>query len=132
MEFSIGLIMLVTSWLHLKNHMMFYLHAAGYRIVPVSLLPLFALTIPWLMLFVGLMIILRDYQPIGAVLGAAIFSSFGIAQAWTILNGFSIDCGCFGSMAQKNVDLVSMTLPIVLAIGCVIIAVSRFRETLSR
>ena len=104
---------------------MFYLQVAEYRILPSSVSPLFALTMPWLMLFAGMLIIVRVGHPVGALVGAALFVMFVFAQAWAILSGYDIDCGCFGSIAQKEIGAISMFLPFVLAIGCILIALSR-------
>jgi len=130
MDWLIGSLMIVSSWLHLRNHMMFYLQVAEYRIIPAQVLPFFALTVPWLMLFAGMMIIVRAGHPVGAVVGVAVFIMFGIAQAWAILNKYDIDCGCFGSVAQKKIGVLSMLLPFALAVGCVVIALSRSRKSM--
>lgn len=42
-EFSIGLMMVVSAFLHIQNQMRFYIHAAQYRVLPGDILSYFVL-----------------------------------------------------------------------------------------
>jgi hypothetical protein len=52
--------MVVSAWLHLQNPMLFYIHVAQYKLLPTALLPVVVLTIPWLLLFSGMLILTRS------------------------------------------------------------------------
>jgi hypothetical protein len=125
-----GCIMIVSAWLHLQNPMLFYIHVAQYKLLPTSLLPWFVLTIPWILLFAGMLILTRSGRPAGSIVGASLFLSFTAAQLYVIWKGLGIDCGCFGAALNEKIGLATVSLPACLFIGCVILAIYD-RNTLS-
>src|SRR5687768_16739849 len=111
LELLIGGIMVISAWLHLQNSMLFYVHVAQYRIVPTALLPFFVQTMPWLLLFTGMMIIGHCGQPSTCLVGAVIFLLFTLGQLWVMWKGYDIECGCFGSVLQEKIGIASILKP---------------------
>jgi hypothetical protein len=125
-ELVIGSVLVLSAWLHLQNYMLFYIHVAQYKLLPTFLLPFVVLTLPWLLLLTGMLIITRAGRPVGAVVGAGLFLLFTIAQLAAM--GYGISCGCFGSALTEEVGLATTLRTGLLFGGCVILAVSYKRE----
>lgn len=125
-ELFIGSVLVLSAWFHLQNYMIFYIHVAQYRLLPTSSLPFVALTLPWLSLFTGMLIVTRSGRPVGAVVGAGLFLLFTIAQLAVI--GSGISCGCFGSVYSEEVGWATTLRTALLTGACVILARSHRRE----
>ena len=72
----------------------------AYKLLPVSLANIFGLTLPWLEIGAGLLLIIGITVRYAAIFGGLLMLLFvgAISQAWA--RGLSIDCGCFGGGGQ--------------------------------
>lgn len=120
-EFVVGSAMVVSAWYHLQNHMLFYIHVAKYELLPTYLLSPFVLTMPWLLLFAGLLIITRSGRPVGSVVGASLFLLFIVGQLGVMWSGKDIDCGCFGFQLNDKIGLGTVSRTAGLFVGCIIL-----------
>lgn len=68
---------------------------AGFRILPISTVNLFAIVLPWVELVCGLSLITGLFIRSGAVLLAGLNIVFIAAAASAMARGLSIECGCF-------------------------------------
>lgn len=69
----------------------------NYRMMPLALENLLALTLPWVELLVGLALVL-NIAPKGATLLAGILMLvFLVAIGQAVVRNLDIDCGCFGT-----------------------------------
>jgi uncharacterized membrane protein YphA (DoxX/SURF4 family) len=66
-----------------------------YRILPVSLVNLLAVTLPWGELFAGILLILGLFTRGSALLINALLAVFIIAIGYNVSRGVDIACGCF-------------------------------------
>ncbi|MBI3872094.1 MAG: DoxX family membrane protein [candidate division Zixibacteria bacterium] len=73
-----------------------FAHAVhNYRVLPDSLISLFALMLPWLELLCGVSLILGLRFQAAATLSGGLLVIFLVAVCITIARGINIECGCF-------------------------------------
>ena len=125
-EIAIGTVMILSGWLHLQNHMHFYIQVAQYRLLSGVWLRVTALSIPWLLLIAGFSMFSRVGIRPGSIVALLLFITFCAAQGWVLMSGLDIDCGCFGTMVSKKSGFGSAALSGTLAFGSA--AVFRFNR----
>ena len=86
---------------------MFALDIATYDILPLSVINLLAVTLPWVELFAGAMLIVgfRVRGASLAVLGMMVM--FIVAILMALAKGLDMSCGCFASQAAVEDDPIS-------------------------
>ncbi|MCA9049712.1 MAG: hypothetical protein KDA89_13345 [Planctomycetaceae bacterium] len=94
--------MVFSAFAHLQNPMRFYIDVARYELLPVAAIGPFARTVPWLLLFSGVLIFTRDGCRLGAAFGTGLFLSFLTAQVWVVFIGKEMSCGCFGGVTDET------------------------------
>jgi uncharacterized membrane protein YphA (DoxX/SURF4 family) len=96
LRWLLGLLLLWAALSKLGNLQEFYGELLSYRLLlPEFLLRLVAITLPWLELLCGLMLVANVFTRPVLAWAAALFIAFSLAtgQAW--LRGLDISCGCF-------------------------------------
>lgn len=73
---------------------------SNYRLLPVYLVNLFAITMPWIEIATGIMLIFGISVKENVFILNALLLVFIIAIAISLARGLSIDCGCFGKGNQ--------------------------------
>jgi uncharacterized membrane protein YphA (DoxX/SURF4 family) len=69
----------------------------NYQILPGGLINATAVILPWLELFLGILLLLGVWQP-GAVLAAnALLGAFFAALVFNAIRGLDVECGCFST-----------------------------------
>ncbi|MDI6616915.1 MAG: MauE/DoxX family redox-associated membrane protein [Syntrophaceae bacterium] len=68
-----------------------------YRIFPDGLVNLAALVLPWVELFLGVLLIIGIWMPGAAVLSTFLFMVFMGALSYNVARGLDISCGCFST-----------------------------------
>lgn len=87
---------------------MFAVDVATYDILPISLINLMALILPWLELFAGIMLVTGVRVRAAALLIAAMMVMFIVALALALHAGIDMSCGCFASQGAQGEDPISM------------------------
>jgi uncharacterized membrane protein YphA (DoxX/SURF4 family) len=75
----------------------FALDVAVYQLLPLPLVNLFALVLPWVELLAGAMLIVGLRTRAAAMLIAAMMAAFMVALGWALHQGLEMSCGCFAS-----------------------------------
>lgn len=75
----------------------FALDVATYRLLPLSLVNLTALVLPWVELAAGIMLVVGFRVRAAALLVAAMMLVFIAALAMALAQGLDMSCGCFAS-----------------------------------
>ncbi|MBP7124945.1 DoxX family membrane protein [Myxococcota bacterium] len=75
----------------------FAVDVATYQILPLSLVNLVAITLPWVELAAGLALLAGFRARAGALLVAAMMAVFLFALSWALAKGLDMSCGCFAS-----------------------------------
>jgi uncharacterized membrane protein YphA (DoxX/SURF4 family) len=74
-----------------------------YGILPAFLTGPFAYVLPFLEIGIGLYLAAGLFVRGTALLGTVLFAAFLTAQVSALIRGSSLDCGCFGSIAETTV-----------------------------
>ena len=86
---------------------MFAIDVATYQFLPLYLVNLFALVLPWVEAFTGVMLILGIRVRAASLLIIGMMISFMIALTWALYLGLDMSCGCFASQAAAQDDPIS-------------------------
>jgi uncharacterized membrane protein YphA (DoxX/SURF4 family) len=79
-----------------------------YGILPGFLTGPFAYVLPFLEIALGLYLAAGLFVRGTAFLGTVLFAAFLTAQMSALIRGISLDCGCFGSIAETTVGPLTM------------------------
>lgn len=75
----------------------FALNIATYQILPLELVNVFAIALPWLELATGVMLILGLWTKENALLLVGMMAMFTAALGIALSRGYQMNCGCFSS-----------------------------------
>jgi putative oxidoreductase len=87
----------------------FALDIATYQLLPLSLVNLAALILPWVELLAGVMIVIGLRTRAAAFLMVGMMVMFIVALAWALNQGLEMSCGCFAS-AQEEDPISGLTM----------------------
>jgi putative oxidoreductase len=86
----------------------------NYRLLPVPLVNLAALVIPWTEAVAGLFLLAGFWVRAGALVITGLTTGFLVAILSALARGLNIECGCFGTMAGSHVGLLHLALDVTL------------------
>jgi putative oxidoreductase len=90
------------------DHSKFAEDVLNYRVPPRSLNHLVAITLPWIELVAGALLMLGIWvRPSACVIGLMMVV-FVIAIGQAVARGLNIDCGCFGTLEGRKVGLIAL------------------------
>jgi len=92
----IGLVFIVASIEKIAIPEMFAANIEAYEIIPLPLVNVAALLIPWIELLCGIFLISGFYLRSSSIIVSALLVAFIFLLSWAIFRGLHIDCGCFG------------------------------------
>lgn len=92
----LGGVLLVAGYLKAFSPDKSQMAVRAYEVLPIPLANFMGITLPWLEIGAGLLLIFGFTIRYSAIFGTALMLIFVVAigQAWA--RGLSIDCGCFG------------------------------------
>jgi putative oxidoreductase len=102
----LGAVFLLACWHKILDPASFALDVATYQILPLELVNLFAIILPWVEAAAGLMLILGFRARAAALLVAAMMVMFMVALTLALRGGLQMSCGCFASAGAEE-DLIS-------------------------
>jgi uncharacterized membrane protein YphA (DoxX/SURF4 family) len=85
----------------------FALDVATYQFLPLWSVNAFALTVPWIELWVGLLLILGLRVRAAALVTSLLLVSFMVALSYALIKGLDMSCGCFASQGAVKDDPIS-------------------------
>jgi len=77
----------------------------NYRLLPEALVNLVAVTLPWVELVCGLLLLAGQWVRSAALVSAFLLSVFVIAVSITLARGLDINCGCLNTGAGRKVGV---------------------------
>jgi uncharacterized membrane protein YphA (DoxX/SURF4 family) len=80
----------------------FALDVATYQLLPLSLVNITALVLPWVELFAGVLIVIGWRTRAAALLIAGMMVVFMIALGWALHQELDMSCGCFASSGEAD------------------------------
>jgi putative oxidoreductase len=85
----------------------FALDVATYDILPLDLINVMAIALPWIELVAGLMLIAGLRARAAGLMVAGMMAMFLVAIVIAMQQGLDMSCGCFASQAAQEVDPIS-------------------------
>jgi uncharacterized membrane protein YphA (DoxX/SURF4 family) len=76
-----------------------------YHLLPVSLVNIFAITLPWLELLTAIFLLVGKYVKAASLIYSALLVIFIIALFQAAVRGISINCGCFSLKGDEVSNL---------------------------
>jgi uncharacterized membrane protein YphA (DoxX/SURF4 family) len=98
----LGVIFLLACWHKLQEPAAFALDIATYQILPLGLVNLLAIVLPWVELAAGLMLLVGFRTRAAALLVAGMMIMFTVAIAIAVAKGLDMSCGCFASQGAAE------------------------------
>jgi uncharacterized membrane protein YphA (DoxX/SURF4 family) len=86
----------------------------NYRVPPRELNNLVAITLPWIELLAGGMLIAGTWKRASAATLTLLMVVFLLAIAQALARGLNINCGCFGSVEARKIGLLALAQDLVL------------------
>jgi uncharacterized membrane protein YphA (DoxX/SURF4 family) len=86
----------------------FALDVATYEILPLSLINLMAIILPWIELVAGILLVVGYKTRAAAWMISGMMVIFIVAVALALAKGLDMSCGCFASQAAQDADPISM------------------------
>jgi len=107
----LGVVFLLACYHKILHPDQFALDVATYQFLPLALVNVFAVTLPWVELGSGAMLVAGWKSRAAALLVALMMAAFMVALASALDRGLDMSCGCFASSAVAEDDPISfMTL----------------------
>jgi putative oxidoreductase len=103
----LGAIFLVACIHKILHPESFAIDVATYQFLPQSTVNSFSLSVAWIELAVGLMLVLGIRARAASLLVSCLMLCFMIALGWAIGKGLDMSCGCFASQSAKEQDPIS-------------------------
>jgi putative oxidoreductase len=104
----IGFIFIFAGIEKISNPESFAISIENYRVLPIFLINLVAITLPWIEVIVGVLLIfgISIKENIAVINTLLILFIFLIALA--VFRGLDIDCGCFGTADGQKVGILKI------------------------
>ena len=93
---------------HVPNLATFAQDVANYHVPPRALSNLVAITLPWIELLAGALLVFGIWKRASAVVITAMMILFLGAIGWAVAHGYDIRCGCFGTIEARKVGVLAL------------------------
>jgi uncharacterized membrane protein YphA (DoxX/SURF4 family) len=103
----LGGVFLLASLHKIAHPGTFALDVATYQFLPLAVVNLFALIVPWIELLVGVQLLVGFRARGAALVSALLMIAFMIALGSALARGLDLSCGCFASQATARHDPIS-------------------------
>lgn len=103
----------------------------AYQMVPIGVTHVMAFILPWLEMFVAVLYLLGIWKRETRWLLIGMLAVFVVAKSWVEVQGYNIDCGCFGWAWLKWLEDLLKGVPGII-FNLVLIALLTLEGVLSR
>jgi len=117
------MVFLVAAADKLGNPELFARNIANYRLVPLELVNVLAIVLPWLELMVGLMLLAGLRVQAAAMVAAGLLVVFTVALVSALVRGLDIHCGCFSQTATERIGWERVLHDIALLVAALVLVV---------
>jgi uncharacterized membrane protein YphA (DoxX/SURF4 family) len=108
LRLGVGGVFVVAGALKIWDPTAFAGDIANYRLLPHELINLLAITLPWIEVAAGLLLVLGIWKRASAVLITLMMIVFLVAIGQALARGLDIRCGCFGTVEARKVGVLAM------------------------
>jgi putative oxidoreductase len=96
-RYILGLVFVIASVEKITIPELFAANIQAYQVMPMAVINLIALVIPWLELICGIFLLGGVFVRTSSLLLSMLLGMFILLITHAILRGLKIDCGCFGT-----------------------------------
>jgi uncharacterized membrane protein YphA (DoxX/SURF4 family) len=93
---------------HVPDLAQFAQAVLNYHVPPRSLNNLVAITLPWIELLAGGLLMIGIWKRASAGVITAMMVMFLAAITWAMAHGYNINCGCFGTIDARRVGVTAL------------------------
>jgi uncharacterized membrane protein YphA (DoxX/SURF4 family) len=97
---ALGVVFIVASLDKIQDPAAFAENIANYRIVPHEFIHIMAITLPWLEIVVGALLLLGIWTRANAALAFGMLFAFILAISQALIRDLDISCGCFDRLLR--------------------------------
>jgi putative oxidoreductase len=112
----------VTQFSHVPDLATFAQDVTNYHVPPRELANLVAITLPWVELLAGGLLVCGIWKQANALVITAMMILFLAAIVWALAHGYNIRCGCFGTIDGRKVGVTALAQDAVLFLMAVWLA----------
>lgn len=102
LRIALGGLFIFASLDKIWNPGLFANAVSNYRILPLALLHITAIILPWLELIIGMALIVNVYQRAANIILGGLLIIFTLAVSAAMLRGLDFNCGCFDLNATSS------------------------------
>ena len=102
-QIAIGILLAWAGLAKIGDLRAFAAQLHNFRMMPVPIENLVAMTLPWIELLAALALIFGVRARAGAMLASAMLTVFTVAVLFAMARGLDIECGCFGNQDATRV-----------------------------
>ena len=108
LRLAVGGIFVVAGAMKLGEPALFAKDLANFRILPDNLVNLVAITVPWIEVLAGGLLIIGGFKKPSALLITAMLAIFLIFIGQAVYRHLNINCGCFGTLEANKVGWTAL------------------------
>jgi putative oxidoreductase len=112
---ALGLILIVAGALKLGHGPALASAIAGFRLLSPAVIPLLALALPPLEIFLGLYLVAGLFTRVAGIAAAILFLFYAAAIGSAVVRGIPANCGCFGPADAATADWPHVAFDLILA-----------------
>jgi uncharacterized membrane protein YphA (DoxX/SURF4 family) len=105
---ALGVLFVWAGLAKLGDPLSFAEQVHNFRLVPVALENLVAMTLPWIELLAGLALMTRVQARAGAATASILMAAFTLGVAIAFARGLDVECGCFGTADASRVGVLKL------------------------
>jgi uncharacterized membrane protein YphA (DoxX/SURF4 family) len=106
----LGGVFLLACWHKILDPASFALDVATYQLLPLELVNIMSIFLPWLELVAGIMLIVGFRTRAAALLIAGMMAMFTVAIAIALSKDLAMSCGCFASQGLEEDPISGLTI----------------------
>ena len=114
----VGVVFIYASVYKIAEPELFAKSISYYKAMPVELVNIMAIIMPWLELFTGVMLVLGVFSRSNSFIIAVMLAIFIVAITQALVRGIDISCGCFRPDGGEKVGLGLLTRDIIWLFMC--------------
>jgi putative oxidoreductase len=108
LRLGLGGIFIAAGVIKILDPAQFASDIANYRLMPHELINLLAITLPWIEVAAGLLLITGPWKRASALAILLMMVVFLAAIGQATVRGLNIKCGCFGTVEGRKVGLIAL------------------------
>jgi putative oxidoreductase len=114
LRWFLGGVFLVAAVPKILHPDQFAIDISHYRLMPYAWINLLAITLPWVELAAGALLVARVWARASAWAITGMMVMFVAVIASALARGLNIECGCFGTIAGRRIGLTSLAFDLAL------------------